>query len=143
MPVPDPEPLPALLHAPMPELVAELGRRTDVCWVRAADVTQPIWHAWEDDALAVVSGGDEQPFPDVEDGGRVEVLMRSKDTGGALVTWPGRAVVVRPGDQKWTATTHALVTRRLNLPDPAGAVDRWAEGSVVRRIVPEGEGHLA
>jgi hypothetical protein len=123
-------------------LVAELGRRTGVCWVRAGEVTQAVWHVWVDDALAVVSGGDEQPFPEVEDGARVEVLMRSKDTGGLLVTWVGRASVVRPTDEGWRPTTAALVASRLNLPDPASAADTWARTSVVRRVVPTGEyGH--
>ena len=124
-------------------LRAELGRRTDVCWVRHGDVTQAVWHAWVDDerggALAVVSGGDEQPFPEVADGARVEVLMRSKDTGGRVLTWAGLASVVRPADERWQPTVAALVARRLNLPDPAGAPERWAEHSVVRRVVPAGD----
>lgn len=120
-------------------LVAELGRKSAVCWVRHGGHAQPFWHVWVDDALAVVSGGDEQPFPDVEDGGRVEVVMRSADTGGRLVTWVGRACVVRPDDERWAATTSALVAGRLNVSDLATAADRWAEQSVVRRILPTGE----
>ena len=54
-------------------LVAELARKTGVCWVRHAGHTHAVWHVWSDDALCVVSGGDEQPLPDVEDGARVEV----------------------------------------------------------------------
>ena len=121
-------------------LRAELGRRTDLCWVRHGDTTQAVWHAWVDDeeggALAVVSGGDEQPFPEGPDGAEVEVLMRSKDTGGRVLAWAGLASVVRPADERWQSTVAALVARRLNLPDPAVAADRWAERSVVRRIVP-------
>ncbi len=121
-------------------LRAELGRRTDLCWVRHGDLTQAVWHAWVDDdeggVLALVSGGDEQPFPEVADGARVEVLMRSKDTGGRVLTWAGVTSVVRPTDERWQPTVAALVARRLNLPDPAGAPDRWAERSVVRRVVP-------
>jgi hypothetical protein len=121
-------------------LRAELGRRTDLCWVRHGDLTQAVWHAWVDDdeggVLALVSGGDEQPFPDVPDGAEVEVLMRSKDTGGRVLTWAGVASVVRPTDERWQPTVAALGARRLNLPDLAGAPDRWAERSVVRRVVP-------
>jgi hypothetical protein len=119
--------------------VAELGRKTGVCWVRHGEVTQPVWHVWVDGGLAVVSGGDEQPFPDVKDGDRVEVVMRSKDTGGRLLTWVGHVTVVLPGDERWAATTAALVAARLNLPDTATAADQWAERSVVRRVVPTGE----
>ncbi len=117
-------------------LVAELARRTGVCWVRYAGHTQPVWHAWSDDALCVVSGGSEQPFPDVPDGDRVEVVMRSKDTGGRLLTWVGRADVVHPEDERWAATTAALVAGRLNVPDLATAADGWAGTSTVRRITP-------
>jgi hypothetical protein len=118
------------------DLVAELARRTGVSWVRAGGRTSPVWHVWSDDALCLVSGGAEQPLPDIEDGARVEVVMRSKDTGGRLLTWSGTASVVRPGDAEWAATTAALVGRRLNLRDPSAAADEWARDSVVHRIVP-------
>ena len=120
-------------------LVGELGRKTGVCWIRHDGRTQPVWHVWVEDALAIVSGGDEQPFPDVEDGGRVEVVMRSADTGGRLVTWVGRASVVLPDDERWAATTAALVASRLNLPDVAAAPEVWAQNSVVRRVLSTGD----
>jgi hypothetical protein len=122
--------------APSPELVAELSRRTDVCWVVHADGVRMVWHTWFDDALCVVSGGDEQPLLEVDDGSRVEVVLRSRDTGGRLLTWPGRVSVVRPSEVGWGQVTAALVAARLNLPDPHGAPARWAAGSLVHRIVP-------
>jgi hypothetical protein len=94
---------------------------------------------WADDALCLVSGGDEQRLPEIPDGEHVEVVMRSKDTGGRLLTWAGTASVVRPGDAAWTATTAALAKRRQNLRDPSTAAEDWARDSVVRRIVPTGE----
>jgi hypothetical protein len=126
-------------HAATADLVAELGRRTDVCWVRSGDRTQLVWHAWVDDALAVVSGGGEQPFPEVPEGGRVEVVMRSKDSGGAVLTWSGRVDVVHPDDDAWDSTVRALLARRQNLPDPSEAPRSWAHRSVVRRLVPDRE----
>jgi hypothetical protein len=120
-------------------LAAELARVTGVCWVRVRGRSHPVWHAWDDGALCLVSGGAEQPLPDIEDGARVEVVMRSKDTGGRLLTWAGTASVVRPGDAAWTATTAALAKRRQNLRDPSTAAEDWARDSVVRRIVPTGE----
>ncbi|HYO41473.1 MAG TPA: hypothetical protein VER39_17655 [Nocardioidaceae bacterium] len=121
------------------ELVAELARRTGVCWVRAAGRSGPVWHVWSDGALCLVSGGAEQPLADIDDGARVEVVMRSKDTGGRVLTWVGTASVVRPEDEEWASTTAALVEKRLNLRSPATAADDWARDSVVRRIVPSGE----
>jgi hypothetical protein len=120
-------------------LVAELSRKSSVCWVRRAGQSHPVWHVWSDGALCLVSGGTEQPLPDLDDGELVEVVMRSKDTGGRLLAWVGRASVVRPEDEAWAPTTAALVGARLNLPDVAAAPDVWARGSVVRRVVPTGD----
>ena len=121
---------------PTDALVAELARKSGVSWIRHGGRTQAVWHVWHDEALCLVSGGDEQPLPDLGDGDRVEVVMRSKDTGGRLLTWVGQVSVVRPGDERWAATTAALVAGRLNVPDLATAADRWASSSVVHRIVP-------
>lgn len=120
-------------------LVAELARKTAVCWVRHESRTYAVWHVWSDGALCVVSGGTEQRFPDVGDGDEVEVVLRSKDDGGRLVTWVGTTSVVRRGDEVWEPTTAALVAGRLNLPDVTAAAEGWASTSVVRRIVPTGD----
>ncbi|MGZ4470957.1 MAG: hypothetical protein ACXVXM_03225 [Nocardioidaceae bacterium] len=120
-------------------LIAELGKKTGVSWVRYADRSHAVWHLWYDDALCLVSGGDEQPLPGIEDVDRVEVVMRSKENGGRLVTWVGEVSVVRPEDELWEPVTTALVADRLNLDDLATAAKGWAEGSVVTRIVPTGE----
>jgi hypothetical protein len=119
-------------------LAAELARVTGVSWVRADGRSWPVWHAWCDGALCLVSGGAEQPLPEIEDGAQVEVVMRSKDTGGRLLTWTGTTSVVRPGDEAWARTTAALVERRQNLPDPSAAAEVWSRDSVVRRVVPTG-----
>lgn len=119
-------------------LVAELSKKTGVSWLRHGEATYAVWHVWHDDALCVVSGGPEQPLPDLVDGDLVEITQRSKDNGGRLVTWVGEVSVVRPGDEQWATTTAALVSERLNLPDLATAADNWARTSVVRRIRPTG-----
>jgi hypothetical protein len=129
-------------------LIAELGKKTGVCWLRYDDGTvhhgdtwpsRPAWHVWYDDALHVVAGGDEQPLPWLEEVDRVEVTMRSKESGGRLMTWVGRVSVVRPTDDAWDDVTTALVSGRLNLEDLSTAKDTWARGSVVVRIDPTGE----
>lgn len=120
-------------------LVAELGKKTGVCWLRYDGREHAVWHVWLDEALHVVSGGDEQPLPDIEDADRVEVVMRSKENGGRLVTWVGTATVVHPEDETWPEVTAALVSGRLNLADLTTAAQGWAERSVVTRIEPTGE----
>ena len=145
-------------------LIAELAKKTGVCWLRYdvpadtydaqgrpisdahpsdADEQGPApraaWHVWLDDALYLVSGGEEQHLPGIDKVDRVEVIMRSKENGGRLVTWVGRASVVRPDDELWEPATTALVSERLNLDDLAAAAAEWAARSVVTRIVPTGE----
>jgi hypothetical protein len=120
-------------------LIAELGKKTGVCWLRYDERPRAAWHLWYDDALHLVAGGQEQPLPGITDVDRVEVTMRSKENGGRLVTWVGRPSVVRPGDEAWEAVTDALVSDRLNLEDLGTAKGEWAEHSVVVRIDPTGE----
>lgn len=135
-------------------LIAELGKKTSVCWLRydqpgaaassggsgrGAAPARAVWHTWYDDALHLVAGGTEQPLPGIAEADRVEVTMRSKENGGRLVTWVGRPTVVRPGDASWDAVTDALVSDRLNLDDLGTAKDEWAAHSVVLRVDPTGE----
>lgn len=127
-------------------LVAELGKKTGVCWLRYPDATgasparpRPAWHVWYDDALHLVAGGNEQPLEDLAETDRVEVSMRSKEHGGRLVTWVGSVSVVRPDDEAWDGVSAALITGRLNLPDLEQARTDWAARSVVVRVDPTGE----
>jgi len=129
-------------------LIAELGKKTGVCWLRY-DAGEPgggpppraraAWHVWYDDALYLVADGGEQPLPGIADAERVEVLMRSKESGGRLLAWVGSVTVVRPSDESWADVTTALVADRLNLADLSTAKDDWAASSLVIRIDPTGE----
>lgn len=119
-------------------LTEEVSKKSAVCWLRYDGVEHAVWHVWLDDSLYVVSGGTEQPLPGIEDVTTVEVIMRSKDSGGRLVTWVGAASVVHPTDELWAPVTTALVADRLNLDDLQTAASRWAEHSVVTRITPTG-----
>ena len=124
-------------------LVAELAKKTSVSWLRVPGEARahPVWHSWHEDALCVVSDGDEQPLPHdgMDDGDLVEVVLRSKDNGGRLVTWVGRVSVLQPDDESWTPVTDSLIASRVNTRDLATAADEWAERAVVRRIAPTGE----
>lgn len=134
-PAATPEPEAVLTTA----LTAELGKKAGVCWLRYDGRDHAVWHVWLEEALYVLSGGEEQPLPGIEDLDRVEVVMRSKDSGGRLLRWVGEVSAVRPDDESWEPVTAALVGGRLNLPDLATAADGWAAGSRVTRVVPTGE----
>jgi hypothetical protein len=120
-------------------LIAELGKKTAVCWLRYGGQVHAAWHVWFDDALLLVCGGSEQPLPDIDDEETVEVVMRSKENGGRLVTWLGAVSVVPPDDEAWEPATAALVAARLNLEELPGTTRRWAAESLVLRVVPTGE----
>lgn len=123
----------------MRALVAELGKRTSVCWLRHEGEEHAAWHVWHDDALLLVSGGTEQSLPDIEDGERVEVIMRSKENGGRLVTWVGRPMRVLPGSGSWDSSVAALASARLSIPSLSETPRSWAVTSVVTRVEPTGE----
>lgn len=133
-------------------LVAESAKKSRVCWLSWPGSPQPrlVWHAWYDDALLVLSG-DDQVLPGIDSvaassnrtdpdgtdpGGTVEVTMRSKDTGGRLVTWTGKVEVVDPASGSWDESAAALLGVRLNLPDPAAALAGWRESATIVRIAP-------
>lgn len=120
-------------------LTQEAGKKSGVCWLRYDGVDHAVWHVWLEDALYVVSGGGEQPLPDIEDVETLDVVMRNKDTGQRLITWVGSVSVVHPDDERWEPVTNALVSGRLNLASLETAADEWARSSVVIRIVPTSE----
>jgi hypothetical protein len=128
-------------------LIAELAKKTAVCWLAYDEHevapgpgrSRPAWHVWYDDALHLVAGGDEQHLPGIDETDRVEVTMRSKESGGRLVTWVGSVRVVPPGHEAWDDITSALVSSRLNLEDLTTVKEHWATHSVVVRVDPTGE----
>ncbi len=122
-------------------LVAELGRKTSVCWLRydGEDRARPAWHVWQDGGLLLVSGGEEQQLPGIAAADRVEVTMRSKEDGGRLVTWVGAAATLSPGSEEWSRAAAALAAARLSIPSLTETPEGWRTTSTLTRIVPTGE----
>jgi hypothetical protein len=117
-------------HAHLLPLIQEAARKSAVCWVgyRHADgvvTDRLVWHVWHDGAVVVLAGDTGQPLEGLPRATGAEVTMRSKDTRQRLVTWPARVEVVEPGTEQWDAHAAALAAARLNLPDPAAAVESW------------------
>jgi len=131
-------------------LVDEACRKSALLWLRTSTADHPVavWHAVTDGAAHVVGGGLEQRLPDLADGDEVEVTVRSKDTGGRLVTFVAVAQEVRPGDPAWDTVVADLHAKRLNPPDGEDQPRRWARESRVLRLQPTGQvlerpGHLS
>jgi hypothetical protein len=119
------------------DLVAELAKKSGLVWVTYAGRDHAVWHEWVGDAVCVVSGGGEQSLPDIAQQQRVTVALRSRSTRALAAVVETRVEVVPPGSEHWDTVTTALRAGRLNLVDGATAVDRWAAGSVVVRLVPD------
>ncbi len=123
-------------------LVGECARKSQVSWIAWADEPERlVWHAWLDErgggpALVILDGDTGQRLPGLVASGQVRVTMRSRDTGGAVVTWTGHVTALEPGSPGWQAHVAALLAARLNLPEPASAAERWAECCTVLRVVP-------
>jgi hypothetical protein len=121
-------------------LVAELMKKSSVCWLRlpGADRDHPVWHIWHEGAAYVVSGGSEQPLPGIDSTDTVTVVARTKDSRQRMLAWRADVSTVRPGDAAWDEVVRAMVGARLNLRDLATAADRWARECVVTRLTPTG-----
>jgi hypothetical protein len=91
-----------------------------------------------------VSGPGEQPLPWLPD--EVELILRSKDTGGRLITVHATAREVTPEDPDWDAAVEVLRPERLNAV--GDTAERWRQSCTIHLLTPhgrltEGPGHYA
>ncbi|MEN3583195.1 hypothetical protein AAH978_03425 [Streptomyces sp. ZYX-F-203] len=122
-------------------LVAEATKKSGLVWVRGAEgPARPLWHVWHEGGACVVGDGPgEQPLPALVAGATAEVTVRSKDTGGRLVSWTARVVEPPPDGEAWHAAVAELRGRRLNATDGEALPARWARECRVLRLEPTGE----
>lgn len=117
-------------------LLAEAAKKSDILWVDVpADRTFAVWHAWDTDRFYLVSGEGEQllpPLPEV-----VTVILRSKDSGGRLITVNATAHLLAPRSESWETAVAALAGERLNATDDVA--ERWAQSGSVYALHPFGE----
>lgn len=115
-----------------------------MCWLSyehaGGDVRDRlVWHVWHDDALVVLAGAD-QPLAGLPECAHAEVGMRAKDGRGLLVRWRGQVAPVPPGTEQWEEHAAALLGVRLNLPDPAAALEEWRRSATIVRVTPVPDG---
>lgn len=135
------------VEAPRPvdvtRLVHEAASRSGLLWVRVpGGGTHAAWHVWHDDgdprgtgpAAYVVSGPGEQSLPWLPD--EVELVFRSKDTGGRLLTVHAVARELTPEDDDWDAAVAVLRPERLNAVGDVAA--RWAQSCTIHVLRPHG-----
>lgn len=124
----------------LPALIAELAGKSDLVWVTVdGQPPRPLWNVWHDDAIAVVTGGIEQPDPGLAPGGSVEVILRSRDNWARQVTVKAAVERLEPGTDAWGAAASALHPKRLNPPDGEAQPQRWALESTLWLLRPTSE----
>lgn len=124
-------------------LVNEAASRSGLLWIRIpGGGTHPVWHVWHDDGdprgtgpcAHVVSGPGEQWLPPLPD--EVELILRSKDTGGRLLTVPATVRELTPEDGAWAAAVDVLRPERLNAV--GDVAQRWAQSCTIHVLRPHG-----
>jgi hypothetical protein len=129
----------------VPALAAEAARKSRICWLSyeyagGAETERLVWHVWHDEAVVVLLGEPGQVLGGVDQlapAGPVEhasVTVRSKDTGGRLLTWVGPVEIVAPGTARWEEHAAALLGVRLNLAAPAAALEEWRSERTILRV---------
>jgi hypothetical protein len=114
-------------------LLNEAMTKSGLLWIDVAgDRAWPAWHVWDDGAAYVVSGPGEQPLPWLPE--EVRLILRSKDTGGRLLTLRAHTHVLDPGSPEWHTAAELLRASRLNAVDDS--LTRWAEACTLTALVP-------
>ncbi len=114
-------------------LVSEAMSKSGLLWIDVrGDRAWPAWHVWDDGAAYVVSGPGEQPLPWLPE--EVGLILRSKDTGGRLLTMRAHTHVLEPGTPEWDKAGELLRSSRLNAIDDS--LTRWAMSCTLTALVP-------
>jgi len=124
--------------APLYPIIEEAAKKAAIAWltVPGGGAAYPVWCLWQDGALHVVSGSDEQAAPGLAAASTALVTMRG-DHGGRVVAWPADVSTVDPDSPQWMTIAPQLAAKRLNAPGPAeGTVARWAAGCTLSRLSP-------
>jgi len=134
---------PAVPAANVTKLVNETASKSKVMWVRVpGGSAHPVWYVWHDDgdprgtgpSAYVVSGPGEQSLPWLPE--QVELVLRSKDTGGRLLVTSAHAQELAVGTPEWDAAVELLSAERLNATSDAATA--WAQGCAIHVITPHG-----
>lgn len=119
--------------------LAELAGKSDLVWVEVGGGSaRPLWSTWHDEAVALVTGGIEQPDPGLQDGATVILILRSKENRARQVSVPSTVEQLIAGSEAWDEAVKVLHPKRLNAPDGERQPERWARESTVWLVRPTG-----
>lgn len=119
----------------MTALFAEAAKTSGMLWVEDGDGRAwPVWHAWTNETIYVVSGPGEQELPWLP--GDVRLILRSKASGARLLVVHASVDEITPDDDRWDDAVEALRKARLNAVDDLAA--RWRSECSIRAFRPFG-----
>jgi len=124
---------------PPTDLIADLAKKSGLVWISYAHRTHAVWHEWVGGAVCVVTGGSEQPLPDIDKHQTVTLSLRSKASRALVAQAEARVEVITPDSEHWDSVTETLKSGRLNIVDADNAIKRWGRESIVVRLVPTGK----
>ncbi len=116
-------------------------RKRAVVWLSVAG-QRPclVWPLWHDRTLYVLHGGAEQSAPGLAEAARgalaVTVAVPSAGARELLLEWTATARDVPAGGVEWLRIVPLLLPKRLNLREPATAVERWARDCAITALTP-------
>ena len=131
------------------ELDAALSKST-IAWIRTKDVHAPVgdkaayeggkdfpvWYGYDEGKVYVLVGEGEQQVPGLTDGDNVRLVARSKDKRSQVADCECE-VDVLPKNAEWeTIANDLLIGRRLNLKNPADALQRWKDTCEIVCLTP-------
>jgi hypothetical protein len=124
-------------------LTKEAATKSGLLWVRVPDgQAYPVWHAWHEGGdetgsgpvAYIVSGPGEQYLPWLP--AEVEIVLRSRDSGGRLLVLDATARELEPGSEEWRAAVEVLRPERLNAV--GDLVEHWRDTCTVHELSPHG-----
>ena len=124
-------------------LLDEAMTKSGVLWISVpGGGDHGVWYVWHDDgdprgsgpAAYVVSGVGEQSLPWLPP--EVELILRSKDTGGRLLRIHARVLELTPEHAGWDEAVEILRPARLNAV--GDVAETWRQGCTIHVLTPSG-----
>lgn len=116
-------------------LLAEAMNKSGLLWIDIpGDRAWPAWYAWTGETAYVLNGDGEQHLP-TSLPATVDLITKSKDTGGRLLRVRAQVEVLTAASAEYDAAVQALAAKRLNSrPD---AEREWRESCTITALRPE------
>lgn len=104
-------------------LLGEAMNKSGIMWIEIpGQSTHPVWFVWNGESAFVIAGQGEQPLPPLPR--EVRLILRSKDSGGRLLTIRAIHRMIVAESNEWGEVVGPLIAKRLNATDDLG--ERWA-----------------